>query len=119
MNRSQKKKAEFRKSLKWKRFKKSMKRERKVDYITNYPLRAGWNLHHLDLNEKHYTDTSNRQHFMPLNRKTHDLLHFFYNYYKNDRSILIRLQYVLDAMIEINDNSDIGEKEDGQNQSIF
>ena len=113
MNRSQKKKTEFRKSCRWQHFKKALKRERKVDYITQFPLRAGWNLHHMDLNEKHYTDLSNRDNFLTLNKKTHDLLHFFYNYYKNDRSVLVRFQEVLEQMVNINDNSKEGEKANG------
>ena len=100
---SQKDKTKFRQSIKWKKFKTYIKKTRKLDCITLYPLRKGWNLHHLNLNEEHYTDLSNETHFEPLNRKTHETIHFLYNYYAKDKEIIDRLRDLLERMYEINE----------------
>ena len=70
--------------------------------MTLRPLRAGWNLHHLNLDEKDYTDISDETHFACLNKKTHDAVHFLYVYYVKDETILIRLKEILDKMKELN-----------------
>ena len=100
---SQKDKTNFRQSIKWKRFKAYIKKTRKLDCITLYPLRKGWNLHHLNLNEEHYTDLSDETHFEPLNRKTHETIHFLYTYYVKDKGIIDRLRDLLERMYEINE----------------
>lgn len=99
---SQKTKTKFRRSVKWKRFKAFMKKLRKVDCVTLSPLRKGHNLHHLDLDEAHYEDISDDSHFEPLNKKTHDTVHFLYGYYVKDKGIIDRLRDLLDRMVEIN-----------------
>lgn len=100
---SQKDKTKFRRSVKWKRFKAFMKKLRKVDCVTLSPLRRGHNLHHLDLDEAHYQDISDESHFEPLNKKTHDTVHFLYGYYVKDKGIIDRLRDLLDRMVEINE----------------
>ena len=99
---SQKDKTKFRQSAKWKKFRNYLRKSRNVDCVTLKPLRAGWNLHHLDLNEKNYTDILDETHFACLNKKTHDTVHFLYVYYVKDETILIRLKEILDKMKELN-----------------
>ena len=97
-------KKQFRQTKEWKEFRAKMK-ERKVDALTLSKLRKGWALHHLDLDALHYKDLSEHK-FECLNNKSHDLVHFMYNYYKKDRSVLERLKNILDKMVEFN-NEDI------------
>lgn len=99
---SQKEKNKFRRSSKWLEFRAYQKKKHNIDCITLSPLRKGWNLHHLDLNEEHYEDLSNESHFVPLNKKTHDVIHFLYIYYKKDEKVLERLKELLNQMKEIN-----------------
>jgi hypothetical protein len=101
---SQKDKTKFRRSAKWKKFKAYVRKIKKVDCITLYPLRKGHNLHHLDLNEAHYEDVSDISHFEPLNRKTHETVHFLYPYYVKDNAIIDRLRDLLERMRIINES---------------
>jgi hypothetical protein len=75
---TQKEKTKFRASSKWKKFRVFMKKlfEGK-DAITGKPLYKGWNLHHLD--EKNYSDLKPEK-FIPLNKKSHEMLHFLERY---------------------------------------
>lgn len=100
MNNIQKAKRKFRSSSKWKDFRTSFKNE--VDVITNKKLYKGWNLHHKDLNENHYEDITDRNKFCSLNKSTHEMIHWLYNYYKNDPNILDRIKELLDEMIDYN-----------------
>ena len=102
----QKDKTRFRQSARWKRYRNYRKKD-KVDCITLKPLRRGWNLHHLDLDENNYEDLSDDSHFEPLNKKTHDTVHFLYGYYVKDKGILDRLADLLERMRVINDKTRI------------
>lgn len=101
----QKKKRDFRASKKWKdlRHKKNIEQNGK-DPITGKRLYSGANLHHLDLDESHYTDLSNEDNFILLNKMTHSFTHWIFPYYKNDREVLTRLKDLLDRMVDINEN---------------
>lgn len=93
-------KKKFRQTKEWKCFREKMK-DRKVDALTLSKLRKGWSLHHLDLDAMNYGNLD-EDHFVCLNNKSHDAVHFLYNYYKKDRKVLDRLKSILDKMIEIN-----------------
>ena len=93
-------KKQFRQTKEWKEFRAKMK-ERKVDALTLSKLRKGWALHHLDLDAMHYGDLSEHR-FECLNNKSHDVVHFLYNYYKKDTDILFRLKDILDRMVILN-----------------
>lgn len=99
---TQKEKSKFRRSSKWKNFRNYLRRKRCVDYITQKPLYAGWNLHHLDLDKNHYEDISDESKFECLNKKTHDVVHFLYQYYIKDKMVIARLTTVLEKMKIIN-----------------
>lgn len=94
-------KTKFRASKEWKEFRKKLS-VRKTDEITLSPLRKGYNIHHLDLNKDNYCNIENENNFCVLNKKTHEVLHFLYSYYKKDKSILKRLKIILERMCEIN-----------------
>ena len=55
-------------------------KEKKIintDYFTGNKLSKKFNLHHLDLDSRNYTDL-NENKFIPLNPKSHECLHWFY-----------------------------------------
>lgn len=56
-----------------------MKKKYKVDAITGKPLRAGWQLHHLDMSDENYEDLK-EENFICLNRNTHKIIHEIFRY---------------------------------------
>ena len=103
MNNTQKMKTKFRSSKKWKDLRHRMNVKQKgLDPITLHKLRKGANLHHLDLDERHYQDIENEDKFIFVNKNTHSWIHEIYTYYRKDEGILVRLKQVLDNMKEIN-----------------
>lgn len=99
---NQKEKSRFRRSTEWRNFKARMRKERRVDCITLHPLRKGHALHHMDLREENYGDLSDETRFEPLNRRTHEVVHWLYVYYSRDKGVIDRLRSVMDRMAEIN-----------------
>jgi len=97
-------KAEFLKSLKWKRWRYIiLDFYGNKDMLTLKPLRKLWNCHHLDMREEHYTILKEER-FRPLNTNSHDCIHFLYPYYKKDPFIIDRLRQILDLMVEFNED---------------
>lgn len=95
----------FRRSKKWKTFRDSLKVGQRKDPVTGSPLTKMANCHHMDLNPKHYDDVSNPEHFIMLNGKTHDTVHFLYsNDYDKMMDKLERLKELLVKMWNINNN---------------
>ena len=105
MTEVQKKKKKFRSSKKWKLKKLSeKKRAENKDEITLKPLRKGWQLHHMNLDEKNYEDLT--RHFLCVNNLTHKMIHWLYTYYKSDKLIIERLKKTMEIM----------ERENGSNE---
>lgn len=86
-------KSNFRRTSKWKKFRKSYDGE--TDTLTQSKLKKGWNLHHMCLDETQYENLSDRSNFIPLNKSSHECVHFLYRYYKKDKDILKRLEDIL------------------------
>lgn len=101
---SQKEKTKFRASAKWKKFRNYCKKTRMVDEITLRPLRAGWNLHHLDGREINYCDIENEERFMCLNKQMHETVHILIRYYRNDPSVMERLENCMKLMIKYSED---------------
>lgn len=93
-------KQKFRKSTKWRAFRKRIYDMCPRDTITRKLLRRDWNLHHLDMNDKHYTDLSDTKKFTPLNKDTHEFVHWLFRYYRHDKKIIDRLKKLMEAMYE-------------------
>ena len=103
MNDNQKAKKKFRNSSKWLKFRKHIANKfDNKDVISGYPLRKGWNLHHLLLDNTKYEDITNEDNFIPLNKFSHKFVHWIYRYYEKDRTIMDRLKNILDRMLELN-----------------
>lgn len=100
---AQSKKAKFRQSKKWKEFRHAMNvLQHGKDPITNKKLYKMANLHHMNLDADEYENLDNPDNFVLLNSKTHDALHWAYNYYKDDPTFLDRFKSYLDKMVELN-----------------
>lgn len=98
MNRQER--SDFRRSDKWHKFKAKCRLHTSVDYITREPLIRNWNLHHLDLRHQNYTDISDMKKFLPLNPKTHELIHELFKYYHKNPKSIDRIKEVLEKMEE-------------------
>lgn len=95
MNNNQKAKRNFRNSKVWRDFRHKMNvKQNGIDPITGKKLRKGCNLHHrhvtADIDE--YADISNEDHYVMLNKTTHEFLHEIYRYWKTDPGILSRIE---------------------------
>lgn len=104
MTKSQKDKTKFRRSKKWKDFRKKMKEKQKVDYITGKPLSVTFNLHHLDLDENNYEKLI-KSHFVCLNHTSHEVIHFFFGagkVRKDWRKMIKQTIKILQIMEKIN-----------------
>ncbi len=97
-------KEKFRNSPEWKEFRSHMAVVfNHRDYITRRRLVKGYNVHHLKVNQEPetYCDLSNESNFIPLNSYCHKLLHYLFSYYKKDKTVLSRLQEILDKMCSL------------------
>ena len=101
---NKKQRVDFRKSKAWKEFRYKCRLRTSRDYITKQPLAKDWNLHHLDLNVRRY-DVLVPDKFMPLNFKTHEIIHELYSWYKKDRKVLDRIKEVLERMETLTNES--------------
>ena len=94
-------KEKFRQSQEWKDFRIHIAQVfDHRDYLTGRKLAKGYNVHHMKPNQEpeSYCDLSNEANFMPLNSYSHKLLHYIFTYYKKDKTVLNRLQEILDKM---------------------
>ena len=97
-------KQEIIKSLKWKRHRYFLidVYENK-DVITLSKLRKGFPVHHLDQQTEHYAIlTTERQ--IPINYKTHEVLHYLYPYYCKDPAVIKRLEKYLKLMKKLSED---------------
>lgn len=100
MTKESKHKAEFRKTSKWKNWRKYLKTKRKVDECTGKPLLKGFQVHHLDMRDENYEDLREEK-FSVLNRKTHDCIHWLFRY-SNWREVMQKMADILERMEEYN-----------------
>jgi len=102
MNETQKAKKKFRQTKEWRNFRKLMfSKSGKVDRITLKPLRKGYQLHHLLLDETRYSELDENN-FVCLNNLTHKFVHWLYTYFQKDPAIIDRIRAELEKMKEIN-----------------
>lgn len=95
-----KQRSEFRKTDRWHKWKAKCRLHTSKDFITKEPLCRNWNLHHLDLNVQRYDNIEDMNRFMPLNPKTHEVIHEIFKWYKKDHKVLDRIKKTLDLMEE-------------------
>ena len=101
-----KERAAFRRTDAWHKFKHKCRLHTTKDFITRDPLERDWNLHHLDLNIKRYDYLDDMKRFMPLNKKTHEVIHEIFKWYKKDHKVLDRIKKTLDLMEEYTNGPD-------------
>jgi hypothetical protein len=67
------------------------------DPLTQSKLYKGYSTHHLDQRKANYYNLDEER-FLPLNKKSHECVHFLYRYYIKDKKIIDRLIEILDKM---------------------
>lgn len=77
MSENEKKKSKFRRSNKWKNFRRELKRKQKTDPVTGSKLSTTAVCHHLSLKAEEYEMVSEDRQVM-LNPQSHDVLHYLY-----------------------------------------
>lgn len=100
-----KQRSDFRKTNAWHKWKAKCRLHTSKDYITKEPLCRKWNLHHLDLNIQRYDNITDMNRFMPLNPKTHEIIHELFKWYKKDHKVIDRIKRTLDLMEEYTNES--------------
>lgn len=96
-------KKKFRRSKPWSNFRQKMRRRyNKQDALTLKPLLRDWNLHHLDMNDRNYTDLSKEDKFLPLNKDAHKFVHWLFRLYRHDPGIIKRLEAIMQLMLIYN-----------------
>lgn len=104
MNETQRKKRNFRNSKKWKEFRHRINLKQKGRcYISGAKLNKLSNLHHMNLNPDCYEDVTDEDNFVFLNHSMHEVVHALWRYYKDDETILERLEEVLCKMKQLNE----------------
>lgn len=95
-------KAKFRRTKIWQAFRRKLKYHFKgYDALTLKPLRPGWAAHHLSMKEDEYTILGTDR-LIPLNKMSHKVIHFLWTYYKDDPTIIDRLELILSNMKKLN-----------------
>lgn len=95
-------KNKFRNSKEWKEFRLKLRVEQQIDPVTGSKLTKMASCHHLDLDAEHY-DQLIDDHFVMLNSKTHETVHFLYNNDYDKMTLrLNNLKKLLDKMWQIN-----------------
>ena len=103
MNELQKEKRRLRGTKAWKTLRHNKNVEQKgIDPITRKKLTKTANLHHMLLDPTEYSNLSNEVNFVMLNKMSHDVLHFCYNYQSKDSGFMERLSYWVNKMLELN-----------------
>lgn len=96
---TQKQKSAFRRTVEWRALREHIfEKFDGKDAITGRKLCKRWHLHHLDLNAEHYDNIKDEEHFIPLNPKTHDALHFLARY---DVDMFKRMEHYLEIMRDL------------------
>ena len=93
-------KAQFRRTKKWKDFRKNLIKEQKFDPVTQSRLTKKANCHHLCLKDEEYEILSETRQVM-LNPTTHDMIHFLFRT-KDWRKALEETKKILERMEELN-----------------
>lgn len=95
-------KAAFRKTKTWKEWRQHIADVQSgKDAITGRKLVKRWHCHHLDMSVDNYNKLI-EENFIALNPQMHDTVHILFRYYKNDPSILEKLEKILERMKELN-----------------
>ena len=91
-------KRKFRASKKWKSFRKRVFDKQKGKcYITGKKLQKRAECHHLDQRAENYKNLDIER-FVMLNPMMHEVVHNIYRYWSKDKSILSKIEEVLELM---------------------
>ena len=95
-------KSQVRKTPEWKQLRIDLAdRYGDTDPITNKKLLKGWNAHHMRMSEETYGDLD-LDYFLPLNKQTHETLHWLFRYASKDSDFMNRLCQYVAKMVKFN-----------------
>lgn len=101
-SKAQSMKTRFRRSARWTKFRRYIKKKQQIDPITGSPLTPSCSVHHLDMREENYEDLSDETHFVALNSTSHSTVHFLWQAHGGWRRAVLSLIRILKAMDRIN-----------------
>lgn len=87
----------WRNSRAWKTLRHNVISKQKLDFLTNKKLLKGCQVHHLSLNIDEYKDLDENK-YVALNKTSHSMVHFIFNYWIKDKKIIDRLVDILEKM---------------------
>lgn len=93
-------KAKFRRTAKWKNFRKMLKKKRKVDFVTQKPLLKGFQVHHANMQLGMY-NVLDEDEYYTLSKTSHEVVHWLFRY-TDWRDMLNRLYTILEHMERVN-----------------
>ena len=96
----------FRRTSIWTDFRKRLKAERKVDFLTGRKLTKTWNCHHMRFDPREYTDLDER-YFRCYNNQIHDLVHLCVSETIKNPDFMKKLMEEVKYHIALNDGKDI------------
>lgn len=96
----------FRRTVFWNDFRKKLKAERKVDYLTGRKLTKTWNCHHMRFDPRLYTDLDEK-YFRTYNNQMHDLVHICISETIKNPDFMKKLTEEVNLHIELNDGKDV------------
>ena len=102
ISKAQSAKTKFRRSAKWTKFRRHMKKKQQTDPITGSPLSPTCSIHHLDMREDNYEDLSDKTHFVALNPQSHETVHFIWQAHGGWRRAVLSIIRILKSMEKIN-----------------
>lgn len=112
MSKTQEVKTKFRSTKTWKDFRKQLKEEQVLDPLSQRKLTPRCHCHHRDLDEKNYSNLSDKTHFVMYNNYTHKTIHYLFNIAKvrGLKSLLKDLEKELELMLIINNKEEMIKK---------
>jgi hypothetical protein len=108
-------KGDFRKTPRWKFWRRFLIDKQKKDPITGSKLTKGANCHHMDMREENYENLDEKR-FRMLNKKSHDTVHFFFAM-KDWRAGVKALVEILEYMEKYNTDNPNWSFDDANNRA--
>lgn len=96
----------FRRTTVWIEFRKRLKAERKVDFLTGRKLTKTWNCHHMRFDPRLYTDLDEK-YFRCYNNQIHDLVHICVSETIKNPEFMKKLTDEVNLHLEINEGKEI------------
>lgn len=102
ISRPQQEKTKFRSSARWMKFRKKLKAMQVDDPVTGAKLDTSYTVHHLDMDERNYTNLDHIENFVCLNETSHSMVHFLRDSAGGWRHAILALIDIMKRMDKLN-----------------